>query len=843
MANYSFWDLISEHFVEIPIIQRDYAQGRDTPKSNEIRKSFVESIVRATKENDTNLHLNFVYGKVRGPLDAKKVEENKKAIEAMLKSVRGYSQSLELDFNYIWGKDNTTRSITSFLPLDGQQRLTTLFLFHWYILRRRGINQDESTTLLNFSYKIRPSTKQFCIELVKSNIEIEHSSSLSDVIEDSNWFFKYWLKDPSVSGMLRMLNEIHRQCSTFTPEDIETIWVNLTNKKSVNFELLDLDKFELTDELYVKMNARGKALTSFENFKSSLMEFIENKNINIDITDWKDKIDTSWADLFWDNKDDENMLIDEEYYLYFRNMMQLQFTLFNDLTVEQIENTTNFQLLAPRREKKNKSAFYKEYQIIPLNQLDEIGILTQDNLNQIFNILNYLSNYKKNDADAYSCVKGIFKNFITGDISYPDKIQFFALMQYLLVSKGKASNSQLDEFLRVVENLANNTVIDSVPIVKNIVDGLAKDSIYFNDFTTSIQDKISFSGFRTDQVHEEKLKMLLRLKEDSTWNNLINEAEAHKYFQGQIGFLFHLTSIDTYYTEHSNLNFTIEDNNNFKQVFKEYLVVAKQTFKDIYIDKGTNQLLNRVLLTYGDYLIPYASYRSFPKADKHRDNSWYRILREFKSENKYSKIWKVLKLLFDDLKLGTTLEDIVKNIPTDWRECFVEYPETLDRCGKYQHFRVEGKTIYLLSKDTKRSDYSELKTFHLFKSKFESNMNDYTPFNNTEYHEGSNKSGKAYAYLNEFKISGFDIKLNVYHDGNKDSSWEIRVVANDKDILKLNTMLDPILIQANDFILEVDPIKYSTPSYILKLDGNISSVNDTIKNICSGLSQMISDGD
>jgi len=838
MANYSFWNLISEHFVEIPIIQRDYAQGRDTPKSNEIRKSFVESIVKTTKDSDTTLHLNFVYGKVRGRLDAKKIEENKKAIEAMLKSVKGYSQSLELDFDYIWGKDNATRSITSFLPLDGQQRLTTLFLFHWYILRRRGINQDESTTLLNFSYKIRPSTKQFCIELVKSDIEIKQDSSVSDIIEDSNWFFKYWLKDPSVSGMLRMLNEIHKQCLTFTPKEIETIWMNLTDNKSVNFELLDLDEFELTDELYVKMNARGKALTSFENFKSSLMEFVEDKNIHIDITDWKDRMDTLWADLFWDNKDDENMLIDEEYYLYFRNMMQLQFTLFNDLTVEQIENTSNFQLLAPRREKKNKSAFYKEYQVIPLNQLDELGVLTQDNLNQIFNILNYLSNYKKSDLSAYTCVKNIFKSFITGDVSYPDKIQFFALMQYLLVSKGKASHSQLDEFLRVIKNLANNTVIDSVPIVKNIVDGLAKDSIYFNDFTISVQDKISFSGFRTDQVYEEKLKILLRLKEDSDWNSLIDEAESHKYFQGQIGFLFHLSEMDTYYNEHSNLDFTSEDNNNFKQIFKEYLAVSKQIFKDIYIDKDINQLLNRALLTYGDYLIAKASYRSFPKADKDRDNSWYRIMREFKSANKYNKIWKVLKLLFDDLKSENTLENMIKNIPNDWRKCFVKYPETLDRCGKYQHFRIENDNIYLLSKDTKRSDYTELETFHLLKSKLEPNINDYIPFHNANYWIGNTKNGEPCVFLDEYVIDGFDIELNIYHYGNKDFPWEINIAATDKNIAELSSKFDPILLSKHNFTFELEHKDFNTSLYILKLKGDITSINNNIKNICSDLKNL-----
>ena len=37
----SFWDLIMETQVVIPIIQRDYAQGRTDPQSTAIRELFL----------------------------------------------------------------------------------------------------------------------------------------------------------------------------------------------------------------------------------------------------------------------------------------------------------------------------------------------------------------------------------------------------------------------------------------------------------------------------------------------------------------------------------------------------------------------------------------------------------------------------------------------------------------------------------------------------------------------------------------------------------------------------------------------------------------------------------
>ncbi len=76
--------------IEIPMIQRDYAQGRKTPDVDRIRKRFLSSIYSALTENKP-LKLDFVYGDI-----------------------------------------NENKVLT---PLDGQQRLTTLFLLHWYIAR------------------------------------------------------------------------------------------------------------------------------------------------------------------------------------------------------------------------------------------------------------------------------------------------------------------------------------------------------------------------------------------------------------------------------------------------------------------------------------------------------------------------------------------------------------------------------------------------------------------------------------------------------------------------------------------------------------------------------------
>ncbi len=58
----SFWELITElEKIEIPIIQRDYAQGRKNKETTEIRNKFLESLLKVLKSENESIELDFVY--------------------------------------------------------------------------------------------------------------------------------------------------------------------------------------------------------------------------------------------------------------------------------------------------------------------------------------------------------------------------------------------------------------------------------------------------------------------------------------------------------------------------------------------------------------------------------------------------------------------------------------------------------------------------------------------------------------------------------------------------------------------------------------------------------------
>lgn len=119
--------------ISIPKIQRDYAQGRVNEK--DVRKNFLDTL------------FDFIIGK-------------------------SADKRVELDF--VYGKVDTSSSPYVFLPIDGQQRLTTLFLLHLFVGNCAGAdlsfmtygNQKRS----RFSYETRDLSKQFCDRLVNDTV-------------------------------------------------------------------------------------------------------------------------------------------------------------------------------------------------------------------------------------------------------------------------------------------------------------------------------------------------------------------------------------------------------------------------------------------------------------------------------------------------------------------------------------------------------------------------------------------------------------------------------------------------------------------------------------------------
>jgi hypothetical protein len=62
-TKYTFWELLSDFKIEIPKIQRDYAQGRKDVAIVKIVDKFLNDLKNSIRNNE-ELNLDFVYGRI-----------------------------------------------------------------------------------------------------------------------------------------------------------------------------------------------------------------------------------------------------------------------------------------------------------------------------------------------------------------------------------------------------------------------------------------------------------------------------------------------------------------------------------------------------------------------------------------------------------------------------------------------------------------------------------------------------------------------------------------------------------------------------------------------------------
>lgn len=267
--------------IEIPIIQRDFAQGRRDDQTSVIRERFLDTLIRAATTGEP-MSLDFIYGDVT--VDS------------------GLLQ-----------------------PLDGQQRLTTLYLLHWYVASRAGI-LESSAPWLKFSYATRPTARDFTATL-GDNPFLAPKDSPSKWITDQPWFVYPWQNDPTISSMLVILDAIHERFASDT--DFSAVWSRLDQRPTADdrgaiwFLFLPVPDMQRGEDLYIKMNSRGRPLTAFEVFKADFESIIKEVDPGR-YNHLAERIDGRWADVLWEyKKGSGDFIIDDEFMRYLTFIVEI----------------------------------------------------------------------------------------------------------------------------------------------------------------------------------------------------------------------------------------------------------------------------------------------------------------------------------------------------------------------------------------------------------------------------------------------------------------------------------------------------------------------------------------
>ena len=702
----TFWEVIQENQIEIPVIQRDYAQGRLNDRVNQIREDFVEALTKALlNENKEALHLDFVYGRIQGKDQEFILARNKEAVENVLKAVQGYAGTLNMNIGVnISHKEDESKALTSrkLIPLDGQQRLTTLFLLHWYIVQR--LNQTDVIQQLKhlegFKYKTRKSTAEFCNYLTQlnsddiQNLFVTHKK-VSEQIEKSTSFFRVWKHDPSVKGMLVMLDALHNKLKDVNEEQLLVMWTNLTTNRKITFDFLDLDALDQTDELYVKMNARGKQLSDFEHFKAWLQEYIKKEDgLAIKKDNWEHELDTTWLDLFWVHKEPKIFQVDDTIYNYIKSINLYEYI----ISVKDIEISNN--LIEKIRETN------KEKNFITLKTYKKHQFFTSKSLEFLFNTLSKISSNKLYKLNAsldkiccYPFVKGKTVNefFLNENqnLSLWDRTYYYAYILFINDVDDFEDETLIKKFqawMRICRNLIYNTYIQNPETFIKAIKSIQALSA----FKFTIEDDIVKADFKVaffESQAKEEVRKLEYFKLGQSWKDKILEYENHSYFYGQINFLFNLLE---------------DDSENF-QLFTSYGDTLSDLFKsDIEKD---NHLLQRSLLAQNNYTISLSGRkRSFCKSDKGSlrplNDNWRKVFND-------DKRLKILKSLLDD---NRSFSDIVKSYSElNWRKYFIKYPSAMAYCTNRFFDSDHNLDIRLLSGSTYNGKHTDLYLFILYK--------------------------------------------------------------------------------------------------------------------------------
>lgn len=570
----SLYNLLKKGVV-IPNFQRDYAQGR--AGKEDLRTKFLDEIKAHVGKNTVPLELDFVYG---------------------------------------------TNMDGKICPLDGQQRLTTIWLLMWYckymglkktmqllygkfispksefdnVLKGEEkdeakkkmlevekkmrqveknmtgtisdyLNQDEFKCLKNFSYDTRPSSKAF-VEWLCNGFLLDPKGLMSDAsagdfskcIQQRSGFHSVWKQDPTVQSMLRMLKDVNAK---FKNVDLSSLF---TDESPIQFYYLDLDGIKQSNNLYIKMNARGEQLTGFENFKADLVanlrkeekykNFVDLSNENYILKKW----DVEWTGLFWSKKG-EASAIDGLFFTFIKRFLLNEYILEPEVVNENNEAAENvdaeqidYRSLLYDNEQ-GEYITYKPYELLIKKYINNIKIVLdslskKDISEQIEKVIEGLPLLKGYSLLPKFMVDSNAKDNqpVVAEANFKERIVMYGICRYLQC--GNFDETVFAHWLRVLANLAYydemtnfkeyaNRLKFVSEVVGKLVDGNGFKDIYEVDLSSVAAEESGVNNCR--QLAEEKNK--IKLIKDNPGKDVeksLKELESLWIFEGNIQCLLEL---------------------------------------------------------------------------------------------------------------------------------------------------------------------------------------------------------------------------------------------------------------------------------------------------------------
>lgn len=645
-GKYRLKDLLANISIEqilVPEIQRDYVWGEEN----------VIALI-ASIEDDAKSAKNLLKGADEATLD-KLSPEIREAVQRSLEEKKPHSN---IGFIYAYYDPEI---IDRYYLIDGQQRITTLYLFLLALALKSGkenyfLNSYFKNSQPKVDYKVRETAHEFLVEFIPFML----AKGKVGEIKQQSWYFSDYENDKTIQSHIRnyVVIEKYIQNSVVDFEFAEN-----------NIELwyFDTEKSEQGEELYIYMNSRGEPVQPNENIKAQLLEGFNEKDKHSWGSKWEE-----WQNFFWKNKG-TNRNADNGFDEFLRWIKIMQYVKSNKTKTQKIQSDYI-------KEIKTSKKLSKEYLTLPL-------------IENSFKVIKSLSENKN--------LSYFESKWLQGTTSLADYVRLLPVVLYIS-QYNDATTQEINRFSRFFYNILRFEDISKNPAEYTsqsliLVEGfLAKG---FRDVADLSLIKV-IAEYDNILTKEELFKFSLYKNVSARFSREeVEEAfwrlEDFKLADGSIDLVLNCMQIDL----------EKEDSKNFKfDLFKNYSSLFQALFT-----KPTD-LLRRTLLTYGDYSF-YEGYssnlelRRYNFGDSGEDWKWI-CNEETSKEIIIYFLRQLLKASEDQMSenYGQLMESMINEYleehsnDGDWMYLFILSPKCFDYCQSKRVCMGNGETYLLYGK-------------------------------------------------------------------------------------------------------------------------------------------------
>lgn len=776
-----FKKLINDFIIYVPEFQRNYLQGDDSNESIKYKRDrLLDDIFDCIKSQSKSMDLGFIYGRVE----------------------QSYKGKL-------------------FYPYDGQQRLTTLYFLYLLIYFKFNKYDEIYSIKETLSYQTKISTNRFIESFLSWILDSKERDNiyndfwnkdgkdLKGFIMSQDWFMMTeWNYDVSIINMLSIIVEISGRIKKNLGD--KTGIVNFIDKDENNpfqFDFIYVDDISKSDDLYIKINARGKALSPFENLKSDIDKYWKDED--------KTKLDAEWTEYVWNQLDENDKnkekSFDDSFFNLLSNIFYLQYLIgldlqdINDKNLFEIENkykkgivdkewiTQKLCHISCPMISSFLDAMTGPFKSIKDEQIESVN-------RKIFGLGDYQNNNGQNKMERadlfevfvyYYSVSSLFKR---NDMEFTDK-------RNLLNEIETVTNRIIENQRPYLDSPTN--LVKALKSVKVLIDNsIESHGVYkfFLSIDNDAKEQIK-KGLMKEQVEEEILKAKL-IGKDSRYVVLFNKGYSELKNKGQLGFIFYLVtkikslskigiedvsyesfdktlkqilSIQSYTGDFISSNEKIF-NSEYEWLLRAILAKAKNCF----FWKRSNNLLSFPLLNNDRDMSLHTFFNCYsssnPKDVEYKFNlldGLKEVLNSFDSNK--DNIEEVLKRIIEDYKIKD-LEDSKKEDSKPWYKFFVIYDGVFEQCRNGNIYFYSDKYVLLLDKKFRSGQWYEYYTFALSKALSEAL--------NKEYHcEKANglDGGREASFVKIINMNGIEYKCSMMNNEDR------FIIKNEKESFKLDT--------------------------------------------------------